>query len=79
MVVVQVQLYADLQKYAPAPGKSSFYYTGEEGITIAQLLSQLNIPTGQDLLVVVNGISTSTDRALVNGDRLAVFRPLDGG
>jgi len=79
MVVVQVQLHADLQKFAPASGKSAFYFTGEDGITVAELLSQLEIPIGQDILVVVNGSATSADRVLADNDRLAIFRPLDGG
>ncbi|MBS3978026.1 MAG: MoaD/ThiS family protein [Syntrophomonadaceae bacterium] len=79
MPVVQVQLFADLQKYSPVPGKSTFSYTGEEGVTIAQLLAQLNIPVVQEILVVVNGAAASADRVLLDGDRLAIFRPLDGG
>jgi sulfur carrier protein ThiS len=79
MVVVQVHLHADLQNYSPVPGKPSFSFTGEAGITIDELLSQLNIPKRQELLVAVNGISVSTSTTLNNGDRLAIFRPLDGG
>jgi sulfur carrier protein ThiS len=79
MPVVQVQLFADLQKYSPVPGKSTFSHTGEEGITIAQLLAQWSIPISQEILVVVNGAAASADRVLLDGDRLAIFRPLDGG
>ena len=51
----------------------------DEGITILEILSIINIDKDDVAILLLNGIDGSFDRKLETGDILAIFPPVGGG
>ncbi len=75
---VQVQLYVNLKKYAPA-GDSSFEIQLESGARIKTLLAVLKIPSQEPRIALVNGRHSEDSSPLKDGDTVTLFSPLSGG
>ncbi len=80
---VQLKLFATLMVYLP-PGaeKNAVTLEVEEGTTLDQLIDRHRVPREQVHLVLLNGHfiqPTERDRALSEGDALAVWPPVAGG
>ena len=51
-----------------------------EGTTISKLLSRFDVPTGEESVLLVNGLTpTSPEQELVDGDVLTAFSAMAGG
>ena len=76
MIEIELKLFATIAKYLP---QSAEPFTVEEGATVDQVVSNLNIPENEVKLIFVNGRQQRGDYTLCNGDRLGIFPPVGGG
>ena len=75
MISVEVSLFATLQN-------NRFQHaeiTLEDGASMMDLISHLNIPQKEVGILVVNRKDASFDQALNNGDRVTIIPPIGGG
>lgn len=79
-MMIEVKLFATLDKYLP-PGSEK--HTGKievpEGVSAAQILEKLGIPPEMPKILLINGVHSSSEDLLKEGDSLALFPPLAGG
>ena len=75
---VNVNLYVNLKKYAPA-GDSSFEIRLEPGATVKTVLEILKIPTQEKAIVLVNGRNADETNPLKEKDTITLYSPISGG
>ena len=75
---VQVDLYVNLKKYAPADD-SSFEIQLESGATINTVLEVLKIPAEEKAVVLVNGRNADESDPLKENDIITLYSPISGG
>lgn len=75
---VQVDLYVNLKKYAPADD-SSFEIQLESGATINTVLEVLKIPAEEKTVVLVNGRNADESDPLKENDIITLYSPISGG
>lgn len=73
---IQIKLFASLQRFTPA---SADNYAIEAGITIQNVLDQLDIPQEKAKLIFIDGIKADLNTALNGGERVGIFPPVGGG
>lgn len=74
-MIVHVKLFATLRYGRFAVGEIEF----PEGTTVAQVLTQINIPAGEVAIILINGRSSDVETVLRDSDTLALFPPVGGG
>ena len=79
---VQVKLFATLRHFAPdgiGIGES-FTVEVEEGWTVKELISHLNIPIDSAKLIMIEGVHQTLDFVLKDENAtVAIFPPVGGG
>lgn len=81
---VKVKLYAMLSDYLP-PGseRNVGQVEAPDGVTVAQLIEQLNLPAELTHLVLLNGVYVAPEKRaetqVSSDDEFAVFPPIAGG
>ncbi len=79
---IEIELFASLKKLLPpqADGSTATLEV-EDGLTVAGLLGQLQVPKELAQLVLVNGVNIEGEysRTLGEGDTVSVFPPVAGG
>ncbi len=79
---IEIKLFATLKKLLPpdADGSTATLEVAE-GLTVAGLIAQLQVPKELAHLVLVNGVNIEGDqsRILQEGDSVSVFPPVAGG
>ncbi len=79
---IEIKLFANLKKLLPpdAEGRTATLEV-EDGLTVAALVEQLQIPKEMAQLVLVNGVNIEGEysRTLQEGDTVSVFPPVAGG
>ena len=73
---IQIKLFATLQPFMPPSGET---YDINPGITIRNLLEQLNIPQEKAKLIFIDGIKANLSSILEGGERVGIFPPVGGG
>jgi molybdopterin converting factor small subunit len=73
---IDLKLFATLTAQLPANAAD---YPIKDGITIAQLIDELNISHLEAKLVFVNGVRVDLDTSLHGGERVGIFPPVGGG
>ena len=73
---IQIKLFATLHKFEPP---SSDNYSIDQGITVCELLEQLDLPPEKARLVFINGIKADLSATLKGGERVGIFPPVGGG
>jgi molybdopterin converting factor small subunit len=73
---IQIKLFATLQQFMPP---SSDNYRIEAGISISNLLEQLNIPKEKAKLIFIDGVKADHTAILSGGERVGIFPPVGGG
>jgi len=73
---IKLKLYATLQALLP-PGDED--YPIAPGITVQELLSQLNLPADKAKLIFVDGRKVDPLFKLNGGERVGIFPPVGGG
>ena len=75
---VQVNLFANLVKYAPE-GKNAFSLELKSSDCVKNLIVQLGIPPEVRKIIIVNGRHSPEDTALNEGDEVTFMTPVEGG
>ena len=79
---IEIKLFATLRKLLP-PDSDGTKATieVEDGLTVAGLIDQLQIPKEMAQLVLINGINIEGEysRVIQEGDTVSVFPPVAGG
>ena len=73
---IQLKLFATLREFEPP---SSEKYSIEQGISIRELLEQLELPPAKARLIFINGIKADLAATLKGGERVGIFPPVGGG
>ena len=73
---IQLKLFATLREFEPP---SSENYSIEQGISIRELLEQLELPPAKARLIFINGIKADLAATLEGGERVGIFPPVGGG
>ena len=73
---IQIKLFAGLQSFMPPSGEK---YLINPGISIRNLLEQLNIPQEKAKLIFIDGIKANLSSTLDGGERVGIFPPVGGG
>jgi molybdopterin converting factor small subunit len=73
---IQLRLFATLREFEPP---SSENYSIEQGISIRELLEQLELPPAKARLIFINGIKADLAATLEGGERVGIFPPVGGG
>jgi sulfur-carrier protein len=73
---IQLKLFATLREFEPP---SSENYIIEQGISIRELLEQLDLPPTKARLIFINGIKADLAATLKGGERVGIFPPVGGG
>ncbi|MEA3396159.1 MAG: MoaD/ThiS family protein [Chloroflexota bacterium] len=78
---VKVKLFANLQRYAPEGQPVGVPFTVElpENGAIADLVTQLNIPSREVKVAFVDGRARAQVYRLKSGDEVGIFPPVGGG
>jgi len=74
---IQLKLYATLQKRMPA--ENTDRYEIDAGMSVEQLLAELDIAASEAKLVFVNGKRAPLTMTLTGGERVGIFPPVGGG
>ncbi|MDR7868126.1 MAG: MoaD/ThiS family protein [Sporomusaceae bacterium] len=73
-MVIEVRLYASLRRYRPAGSDTGMVAVDvPDGISLGELLSELEIDTDEIKLAAVNGNDSNPARVLFDGDRVELF------
>ena len=77
---IELALFAKLSARYPVPGSGREPRPMDvvEGATVGSLVEQIGLD-GEPRITFVNGRHAPDDRALAEGDRLAIFPPIAGG
>lgn len=76
LIHISVKLFATLSKFTP---DSSDRFAVEKGITVKDLVKQLNVPEKEVRLIFVNNKKGTLESVLDNNDRVGLFPPIGGG
>lgn len=73
---IQLKLFANLQAFTPP---NADRYPIEAGITVGDLLAQLDIPENKIKIIYIDGVSAELTTILRGGERVGIFPPVGGG
>ncbi|CAB5081982.1 hypothetical protein D3OALGA1CA_2128 [Olavius algarvensis associated proteobacterium Delta 3] len=73
---VQIKLFANLKKFLP---ETADRYPIAPGISVKDLLIQMQVPLEESKLIFVNGVKSAPEALLRGGERIGVFPPVGGG
>ena len=79
---IEIKLFANLKRLLPTHAEgSTATLEVEDGLTVAALVEQLQVPKEMAQLVLVNGVNIEGDnsRTLQDGDTVSIFPPVAGG
>jgi len=77
-LVIEVRLYASLRQYRPSTANSisdNSYVTVDvpDGISLGELLDELEMDVDEVKRVLVNGMNSDFERVLSDGDLVAMY------
>ncbi len=77
---VEIRLFATFREFLP-PGSSMFSFKKslDKDTTVAQIIEELKLPENVPKIVIINGLHSTTDSVLKDGDVLSIFPPVAGG
>ena len=73
---IQLKLFAALSPLSP---ENSDRVPIKPGISVKEMLDQLDIPTVKAHLIFINGIKRSLETRLSGGERVGILPPVAGG
>lgn len=77
-MVIWVESHADMSPYTAHLGDAGELDV-DDGTTVGDVLTLLQVPTDKAIIVLVNGRSRQRDHGLEAGDKMVFFPPLEGG
>jgi hypothetical protein len=79
-ISIKIQLFSGLLQYLPPNADiSGWMAIVEDGITIQDLLAQINIPVDSSLIITVNDTNETSEYSLKNLDFVKLFPIAMGG
>jgi len=78
-VVVEVRLYATLRRYVPNIPGGVLSVDVTVDTTVAELLNTIPVELAEVHIIMINGVSSTLESMLHDGDRLGVFPAVGGG
>ena len=75
-VHITIKLFASLKRFSP---DSANQYPVSPGISVRELLDQLDVPEDEVKLVFINGVKNDLTATLNGGERVGIFPPVGGG
>lgn len=76
---VEVRLYATLRRRHPSAPDGVLAADVPEGSTAGDVIAKMRFDANEVHILMVNGVSSSPDRVLAEGDRLGLFPAVGGG
>jgi len=73
---IQLKLFATLREFTP-PSADKFII--DQGISIVDLLEQIDMPREKAKLIFINGVKAELNSILEGGERVGIFPPVGGG
>ena len=73
---IQLKLFATLQELTPP---SADHFIIDQGMSICDLLDQINMPREKAKLIFINGVKAELTTVLEGGERVGIFPPVGGG
>jgi sulfur-carrier protein len=73
---IEIRFFATLTTYLPEHAQA---YPINAGMTVGQVLTQIQLPLDQAKLIFVDGVRAQLDTCLQGGERVGVFPPVGGG
>lgn len=73
---ITLKVFATLRNYMRT-GEN--VYTCDGPLTVRELLNAHSIPEEEATIILVNGLHSSLEKELNNGDTVSVFPPVGGG
>lgn len=73
---IQLKLFAALTALSP---ENPDHVVIQPGISVRELLDQLNVPSVKAHLIFIDGIKRSLETRLNGGERVGIFPPVAGG
>jgi sulfur carrier protein ThiS len=73
---IHLELFANLKTHMP---ESADAFPIETGVTIEDILNQLNIPHLKSLLITIDKKRVNKDYSLNGGEHIKIFPPMRGG
>ena len=73
---IQLKLFAALTPLSP---DNSDRISIQPGVSVREMLDQLDIPTVKAHLIFINGVKKSLESRLNGGERVGIFPPVAGG
>ena len=73
---IQLKLFAALTPFTP---DNSDRVPIGSGVTVREVLDQLEIPLAKAHLIFINGVKKNLDTRLDGGERVGIFPPVAGG
>jgi len=73
---IQLKLFATLREFTPP---SADNYPIDQGISIVDLLEQIDMPREKAKLIFINGVKAELNSILEGGERVGIFPPVGGG
>lgn len=73
---IQLKLFATLRQFTPPTADN---YIIDPGISIRDLLGQINMPTEKARLIFIDGVKAELSSTLEGGERVGIFPPVGGG
>ena len=76
---LEVRLYATLRRYAPSAAEGVLTLDMPEGSKAADAIAKAEVNPDEVRIILINGVSSSPERVLGDGDRLGLFPAVGGG
>ena len=74
-MVMEVVMHGDLNRHMPTGSGGALTVDVLDGITVFDLLAELEIERTEVKAVLVNGAKTHLDQVLSDGDRIGLYPP----
>lgn len=72
-MVIEVRLYDTLKQYVPSSSSGTVTVDVEDGISILELLDEMEIEATDIQSIMVNGKKSKLQHRLFDGDRVSLF------
>ena len=77
--MIEVRLYATLRRYVPSSLHGVLAVEISKDSTVAELLTAIAVDLGEVHIIMINGVGSTLESILHDGDRLGIFPAVGGG
>lgn len=77
--MIEVRLYATLRRYAPSSLHGVLSVEISKDSTVTELLAAIAVDLGEVHIIMINGVGSTLESILHDGDRLGIFPAVGGG